>query len=95
MKEVVSIDDVIAYLNELIEIDRPAIAALIANHVPCNKELANHETVQVLAHHGGYSVGMLGILNGMFGTDDVGWGPIVFTFKDGDLLRVDRKGLPR
>lgn len=54
-------------LNELLEIDRPAIAALIANRVPCNEALSNHPTVQVGVQHGGYHVGMLGILNGLCG----------------------------
>lgn len=90
IKQSVTVDEVIAYLNELIDIDRVAIAALIANRVPCNEELAKHPTVQVYAQHGGYLVGMLGILNGLFGICDDGRGPIAFVFKDGSLLKVDR-----
>jgi len=81
-------DDAIRYLNELIEIDRPAMAALIANRVPCNQAMADHPTVQVRAQHGGFTVGMVGILNGMFGIDEDGFGPIVWIFKDGDLTGV-------
>jgi len=93
LKETVSIDKVIAYLNELIELDKPAIAALIANRVPCNERLAGHPSCQVGVQHGGYHVGMLGILNGMFGVDENGWGPITFVFEEGDLLRVERTKL--
>ena len=90
IKETVTLDEAIEYLNELIETDRVSIAALIANRVPCNQQLADHPTVQVYAQHGGYLVGMLGILNGLFGIHDDGRGPIAFVFKDGALMAVDR-----
>jgi hypothetical protein len=92
IRTTIALDEVIDYLNELIETDRPAMAALIANRVPCNPAMANHPTVQVQAQHGGYLVGMLGILNGLFGTFEDGWGPIVFVFKDGNLLGVEESG---
>jgi len=92
IKETVSIDEVIGLLNELIEIDKPAIAAIIANRVPCNQVMADHPTVQVGAQNGGFHVGMLGILNGIFGADDKGWGAIAFEFDDdGNLNRVVRR----
>ena len=87
----VTIDDAIAYLNELIELDRPAMAALIANRVPCNKALADHPTAQVGQRHGGFSIGMLGILNGLFGVDENDWGFITFVFEDGNLQKVVRR----
>jgi len=90
VKDFVSLDETIAYLNELIKTDRVAMAALIANRVPCNQALADHPTVQVNAQHGGYLVGMLGILNGLFGIHENGRGPITFIFKDSNLLAVDR-----
>lgn len=86
MKKSVSLDEAIAYLNELIEADRPAIAALIANRVPCNEALADHNTVQVQAQHGGFHVGMLGILNGLFGTVDGVNGQIGAIWSDGYLV---------
>lgn len=88
--EQVTLDEVIDYLNELIQTDCPAIAALVANRVPCNQEMADHPTVQVMQQHGGFHVGMLGILNGLFGTFEDGWGPITFVFDKGNLVRVIR-----
>ena len=85
-----TLNDVIGYLNELLEIDRPAIAALIANRTVCNEELANHPTVQASAQHGGYHVGMFGIINGMFNTDVHGYGPIMAVWKDGYLVKFIR-----
>jgi hypothetical protein len=75
---------VVAFLNELLEYDRPAIAALIANRVPCNGRLADHPTVQVAAQHGGYHVGLLGILNGLCGVREDNWGLITAIFEDAD-----------
>ena len=93
IKEQVTLDETIDFLNELIKIDAPAIAALIANRVPCNKQLADHPTVQCLAQHGGFSVGMLGIINGLFGAHEGeyrhGWGPIMFILEDGNVERVN------
>ena len=92
----ISIEDVVSYLNELIQDDRPAMAALISNRVPCNELLADHPTCQVGKQHGGFHVGMLGVINGMFGTMPDSWGPITFVFKDGNLLKVElTEGLER
>lgn len=82
--DMVTVDDAIKLLNELLELDRPAVATLIANHVPCNLALADHETVQCAAQHGGFRVGMLGILNGLFGTLPDGRGKIESVFEDSD-----------
>lgn len=92
VKEQITLDETIELLNELIRIDANAMAALIANRVPCNEQMANHPTVQCRAQHGGFHVGMLGILNGLFGVIDYsGWGPITFVFDDGgDLVGFER-----
>ena len=77
---------VVAYLNELLELDRPAVAALISNRVPCNEALADHPTCQVGKQHGGFNVGMLGLLNGLCGFYEdgprKGFGPIAAEFED-------------
>ncbi len=90
MREQISIDDAIVFLNKLIAIDKPAIAALLANRVPCNEHLAEHPTVQVSAQHGGFHVGMFGIINGLFGVDVCGRGLIRYVFQDGELIRFER-----
>jgi len=91
VKQKVTLDEAVEYLNELIETDRPAMGALIANRVPCNQKMAEHPTVQVMAQHGGYHVGLIGIINGLFGINQYEWGPIVWEFKDGSLLKVTKK----
>lgn len=90
----------IALLNEILEKDRSAIEGLVNTRVPCNKELADHPTVQV-GHHfptttepPATTVGLLGILNGIFGTYDdgpqKGYGPITAVVDDEDLTRIIR-----
>ena len=75
-------------LNALIELDRPAVAALIANRVPCNRLMADHPTVQVYAQNGGHHVGLLGILNGLCGVRENSFGLINAIFdKEGAELR--------
>lgn len=86
----VSIDEAVTYLNDLIALDRQAMAALVANRVPCNRALADHPTAQVAAQHGGFQIGMLGVLNGLFGCDALENGYIVFVFEEGDLHSVRR-----
>ena len=74
----IDVEDVIAFLNDLLRVDRSAVSRLIETRVPCNECVANHPSVQVQADPGGKnpSVGFLGVLNGMFGVDEEGWGQI-------------------
>ncbi len=70
-------DELIAFLNSLLEVDRGAISTLMLQRkVVCKQALLDHSTVQC----GPEGVGMLGILNGYCGTLDegehAGWGPI-------------------
>lgn len=76
-------ESLVTYFNQLLAIDRPAIAAMFANRVPCNKAMADHPTVQVTAQHGGYHVGLIGILNGFCGVREDGMGPLCLQWKEG------------
>lgn len=82
------VDDLVAFLDSLANIDPIAVGALVATRVPCNGELALHPTVQVSAGGsagrtatnpgesdvpaGEFRVGLLGILNGYAGKFDDG-----------------------
>jgi hypothetical protein len=73
------IEKAVKILNEAVELDEPAIRALINYRVPVNKLLAEHATIQVGTYHPesketGACVGLLGIINGIFGTDEEQWG---------------------
>lgn len=89
----VSLPEVLEVLNRAVEADPEAIAALIGTRVPCNPALAGDPTIQV-DHRGddpqrGFSVGALGLLNGLFGTRPNGWGYLVAEV-DNDEQRVIR-----
>jgi len=82
----------VAILNNALELDREAVQALIETRVPCNSKLAEHDTIQVAEEGpsvvGGemeYNVGLMGLLNGMFGVDErTGFGPITAVFENQD-----------
>jgi len=81
-----SLDEMLNFLNHLVAVDRQAVSGLMEARVPCNEALANHESVQVALapgtkiEDGQFRVGLLGFLNGFFGTfpdgPKEGWGPI-------------------
>jgi hypothetical protein len=79
MKESVTIDEVIDILNELGRLDGVALNNLVEHRIVCNSSLAAHPTVQVIWDKAEevYRVGFLGFVNGLFGVDDDGYGPIV------------------
>jgi hypothetical protein len=86
------IADVVTYLNSLVEADPLAIRAMLCIRIPCNEELADHPTAQIDGEWPqGYTVGVMGIINGIFGIDDDGCGKISYTMnKDGSNLRFIR-----
>ena len=47
VKNSVTMQEVVDFLNELLEIDSCAITALFSSRICCNKEMADHPTVQV------------------------------------------------
>ena len=78
IKESVIVDEVIALLNEAVALDRKAMENLLNARVECNEALADHPTIQVSNYFvpGKYVVGILGILNGIFGISETGFGVI-------------------
>jgi hypothetical protein len=83
----ISIPGAIDLLNEALALDPVAISALVSNRVPCNENLANHDSIQASGHP--FSVGLLGIINGLFGVDERGWGAIAAVV-EADLKTVVR-----
>jgi hypothetical protein len=92
-KEKISLSQVIGILNSAIRADRKAIQTLIESRKPCNKKLANHPSIQVGYNKRSkkYRVGLLGMLNGLFGVDKNMFGGIsaVFTTKLKKLIRFE------
>lgn len=80
-------NDMIQFLNSLLEVDPYAINMLFSQRVTPNNEMVNHPTVQVGKVYGGMYLSILGLINGFYGTIDVGkkrnFGPITVVYKDG------------
>lgn len=88
---------IVAFLQEMIDLDPEAVSALIAARVPCSQALAGHPSVQVgtaaevaklQASEEGepaglpYRVGLLGFLNGLVGTATDGRGLVAVIMDD-------------
>jgi len=87
VKNHVSIYKTVDFLNKLLVVDSDTISALFSMRITCNEALANHETVQVRQLGPGvFQVGMIGILNGLFGIDEHGWGHVVADYKNGKII---------
>lgn len=98
-RDSVTLDEVVTLINEAITLDPRAMYNLAESRVECNDALAAHPTIQVTREKKGEPavVGLIGIIEGLFGTDDRGHGAIAFVYnKDttgqcGDVLkRVQR-----
>jgi hypothetical protein len=89
-KETVSIDEAIALLNEAVASDPAAMKSLVETRVRCNVALGGHPTIQVTFGDSPAEVrvGLLGIINGLFGVREVdGYGRVQAVFdKGGSIL---------
>jgi hypothetical protein len=86
----VTVDGAIAVLNAVHRADPTVLPALIRYRVPCNEGVANHPTVQVRGDAGEALVGLLGILNGIFGLMPNGSGFMAACYDDhGELTHFE------
>lgn len=88
-------DDLIAFLNEILNTDPDFMQQLVDHRLPCNQLLADHPTLQVGAGMEHRRVaGVLGLLNGFIGTIDEGprqgWGAIAAIYQGGRLTSFER-----
>ena len=89
-----TVDDIVALLNEMLEIDRAAVSNIMNTRYHCNGDMADHLTVQAqeCIDGVGLEVGPLGILNGLFGIKDDGGGYIGMECDDfGKVLRFFKR----
>ena len=78
-----SVDQAIAVLNRALEADPDAMRDLVNRRVECNEKLASDESIQVGQYAPGrYRVGLLGIVNGLFGIGEDGYGHITLVVSD-------------
>ena len=74
IKESITIQEVADLLNSAVAADQETMQRLVELRLVCNQSLAEHETIQVKenSEEGTMNVGILGIINGMFGVSDKG-----------------------
>lgn len=84
VKKEVTIQDVCDLFNEVIEKDPQCADALIEARVQCNEAIAGHPTIQVSQYYEDQcpKVGLLGFLNGLFGTTEDGMGILCAVYDD-------------
>lgn len=87
-------DRAIDMLNDALQRDPVAISALVAARVPCNEVLADHDTIQVWFKDGEYRIGLLGVLNGLFGKHNDGYGRIAAVVDDDVVTSFIRTPYP-
>jgi len=89
----VTLNQTVIYLNQLLEADPQAISGVIEARVACNDKLANHPSVVIFKQDSANLVGMLGILNGLFGKGKDGMPQIVagFDLEGAKLVRFFTK----
>jgi hypothetical protein len=81
--------DAIALLNEASKLDRVSIRKLVGYRVFCNFDLADHPTISVdTTESGDPLIGMLGIINGLFGVDDEACGPVIASIPEDSAAPV-------
>lgn len=78
-----AIDQAIKVLNRIHAADPTVMPALISHRVPCNEAVAADPAVQVGVIPAGFEVGILGIINGIFGCDSSGRGFIAADYDEG------------
>jgi hypothetical protein len=94
LEPMISVSDALEVLNRVHEADPTVMPALIALRVPCNEAVADDPTVQVATipadqigkRDGYFEVGVLGLINGLFGVDDQGIGHIGAFYDDSHQL---------
>lgn len=84
LKDSISVKDVINILNEVVEKDPEAANSLFGHRVECNKKIADHPTIQVSMYPPDNTpkIGIIGILNGMFGIQKDGFGALAAEVDD-------------
>ncbi len=92
--------DIIRVMNSAVALDKAAVSALACKRVICNSALAEHPTIQVRTEQTStstgiavlvnkYSLGLVGLLNGIAGKDEHGNGYIAADFDNntGELIK--------
>jgi hypothetical protein len=90
MKKPVTVTEAVATLNELVALDRDVMDKLVKARFITTTEFSNHPTVQCgrRGPNSELTIGLLGVLNAIFGIDSFDWGYVAVDLDDdGNLLK--------
>ena len=90
LKESITIKEAVDFLNDALNTDSKAVTELFFDRKKCNVYMANHETIQCGMIKDEYCVGVLGLLNGMFGIDENGYGAIMMVIEEGEITKFKK-----
>ena len=90
VKKAITLTETIDILNSALLADQKAVTELFFDRKKCNVYMANHETIQCGMIKGEYYVGVLGLLNGMFGIDENGYGAIMMVIEEGKITKFKK-----
>jgi hypothetical protein len=80
-RDVLTTEKVVQILNTLIATDSEMMNNLFHYRTKICEHLADNSDIQCGKTQDGYDVGVLGFINGLFGTDDNQYGPIAATYQ--------------
>lgn len=86
-----TVDDALEVLNRINWADPTVLPFLVNCRVPCNEAVREDPTVQVGKHDGEWKVGLLGIINGLFGINEHGSGFICAVYDDDGCLTAFKR----
>ena len=88
LKEKITAQDACDLLNELLMLDYGCTASLIMHQECCNDAVAKHPFVQVQCYKKDKYplLGIVGVINGMFGTREDGMGAICYEIDVNDKI---------
>lgn len=77
-------------LNQALESDPKAISTMMTQRFDCNRALTEHPTIQVSEKEGRRTIGVMGLINGLFGVDKDGYGFIAGIWETDQNNGLDR-----
>jgi len=83
IRDSVTLNEVVDLLNSMLELDKETTQRLVETRIVCNQKLADHPTIQVSSYRveGQHHVGLLGVLNGLFGVDEDLYGGLAVVYE--------------
>jgi len=89
LKKNITPKNVCDLLNEMLKLDYKCTEKLIEHRVPCNEKIADHATIQVQQFKTDKfpKVGLMGVINGLFGIRKDGMGAICYEIDFGKIIR--------